>query len=92
MGRKFVILHGFHKQSLKTPEDEIKISTEVIVEDIEDAAFQTLIFQNELPCGKPRGIEDRSPQELRSKPRFLPFMLMKKVGQAAEYSHPANAG
>jgi hypothetical protein len=35
---------------------------------------------NEPPRGLPRGIHDRNPEELRSKPRFLHSLQMRKAG------------
>jgi hypothetical protein len=47
---------------------------------------------NELPRSKPRGINDRNYQEIRSKPRFLHLLSIEKSGLAAGYSHSAKAG
>jgi hypothetical protein len=47
-------------------------------------------MKNERPRGKPRGIQERNPQELRSKPRI--HFCLKNAGQAAGYLHPARAG
>jgi hypothetical protein len=43
---------------------------------------------NEQPRSKPRGLKDRSPQDLRSQPRFPHLLSMEKAGQAAGYSNP----
>jgi ABC-2 type transport system permease protein len=40
----------------------------------------------------PRGIKGRNTQELRSKPRFLPLIYMRKAGQAAGYSSSRESG
>jgi hypothetical protein len=47
---------------------------------------------NEQPRGKPRGIKDRNPQELSSKPRILHKTKMKNAGQAAGYSSSRESG
>jgi hypothetical protein len=47
--------------------------------------IRTGLMENEPSHGKPRGIKDRHPQELRSKPRFSPLPSMEEAGEAPHF-------